>query len=52
MKFEEIVELYYQRRREGENPNLRALADEYKVNYGSLRQYKMRYDAERKRAQE
>ena len=52
LKFEEIVELYYQRRREGENPNLRALADEYKVNYGSLRQYKMRYDAERKRAQE
>ncbi len=52
LKFGEIVELYYQRRREGENPNLRALADQYGVKYGSLRQFKMRYDAERKRTQE
>jgi hypothetical protein len=48
-RFEELLNDYYHRRAMGQSPNLRAMSEEYGVNYGSLRQYKIKYDRERRR---
>lgn len=43
-EFEQILDRYYEMRRTGDNPKLAKLARETGVKYGSLRQYKIRYD--------
>lgn len=43
-RYELILDEYYQRRRRLESPNLRQMADENNVSYGSLRQFKISYD--------
>lgn len=48
VRFRELLDDYYGQRREGGNPSLRQMADMYHVNYASLRQFKMRYDRQRK----
>lgn len=48
-QFRAILDDYYERWAEGRNTKLKAIADEYGVNYGSLRQAKIRYDDERRK---
>jgi hypothetical protein len=45
--FNEILNEYYERRGAGEKVKLSRLAKAARVNYDSLRQYKVRYDKER-----
>ena len=40
-----IIDLYYEKMRQGQRPKLVALADEFCVNYDSLRASKVKYDA-------
>lgn len=47
--FRDVLNRYYARRMRGESPNLRVMAEEAGVNYGSLRQYKIKYDSERRK---
>jgi hypothetical protein len=46
-KFQDVLDEFYRRQRAGLSPKLSALAKEYGVNYGSLRQAKVTYDRER-----
>jgi hypothetical protein len=49
IEFHEILEEYYARRARGDRVKLKDLAERQGVNYASLRQYKIRYDAERRK---
>lgn len=49
-QFNQILDEYYRRWEDGNNTKLSELAKEYGVNYGSLRQAKIRYDAERRKS--
>ena|SRR5689334_11753323 len=49
-RFRDLLIRYYDRRAKGESPVLRQMADEAGLNYASLRQYKIKFDAERRAA--
>ena len=44
--YHDLLAEFYQRRSEGKNPKLSAMAKEYSVDYGRLRKYKIGFDAE------
>lgn len=46
--FEYLLDLYYAQCARGEKPNLRRMSEDADVKYGSLRQYKIRYDVRKK----
>lgn len=48
VQFEEILDVFYAMRSKPDAPTLRQLADDARVNYGSLRQYKIGYDEKRR----